>query len=320
MSYSMQGRIHFIDNEIRGKLFPGVKSLARKLGVSERTIHRDLQFLRDSLGAPLSFDRENNGYYYRESTWSLPAILFTEKELLALLIARESILHYAGVPYESYLRQAFEKIVKYIPEDKAFDLGEIEKMYSFRFSGSRPVDPETLDCINRALKKNRTIKIVYYTATRDDETERAVDPYHLDNLRGDWYLIGYCHLREDIRTFALNRIKKCYVLARHFEPDPDFDYGEYIKNAFGIMRAEKPTRVVVEFSGFEAILARERTWHESQRVEDRGDRVVVQLEVTGLEEVKRWILSGGCEAKVLEPAWFADEIKKEFEKARENYD
>jgi len=288
--------------------------------VSERTIHRDLKQLKDTFGAPLTFDSDKNGYCYCESTWNLPSILFTEKELLALLIAKNATLHYTGIPYCEDLVKAFEKIVKYTPKDKAMSLGEIEKMYSFRFSGSRQFNPEILNSISRALKKSNCIKMTYYTASRNEENERIVNPYHLDNLRGDWYLIGHCQLRKDIRVFALNRIRSCYVLGKTFEPDPDFDYNQYIKDAFGIIRTENPVHLAVQFWGFEATLARERNWHESQRIEERPDgSAIIHLHVTGFEEVKRWVLASGGYIKVLEPSWFAEEIKKELEKALNRY-
>ncbi|MBI2265385.1 MAG: WYL domain-containing protein, partial [Armatimonadetes bacterium] len=105
-----------------------------------------------------------------------------------------------------------------------------------------------------------------------------------------------------------------------FEIPKDFSYQEFIRNAFGILRSEEPVDVAVEFRGFEARLARERTWHESQRMEEKKDgAVIIHLKVTGIEEVKRWILSSGKDAKVLEPLWLAEEMEKELGEAAMRY-
>ncbi len=320
MNYATQVRLNLIDQEIRRGCYPSPQALADLLEINVRTVFRDVKTLRDDFGAPVKFDSGKNGYYYNEPTWNLPAILFTEKELLALLIARNAITQFTGDPYGEHLRQAFEKIVKFLPRDEALNLGEIEEMYSFRFGKNRPVEPLTLDCISRAMKDSRTLKIIYHGASRGDITERGVDPYQLDNLQGEWYMIGFCHLRKEIRVFAVNRIKECYLLDKPFQPDPDFCYRDFIKNAFGIISTGKPEQIAVQFWGYEARLAREHKVHASQEIQEMpDDSVVIHLNVTGLQEVKRWVLSCGRDARVLEPEWFALEVKDEINEMQKRY-
>ncbi|MBI2265384.1 MAG: HTH domain-containing protein, partial [Armatimonadetes bacterium] len=180
MSRPAVHRLHKMDSYIRQGNYPSVGFLADKLEVSTRTVHRDLEFLKEQWGAPLRFDGVRKGYCYTESSWFIPAVPLTEQELIALLIAKHAILHYAGVPYDEHLRRAFKKITESLPEDKAINLGEVEETFSFRFGAARKVDSRILDTVSGALKNRHSIKIVYYAAGKDEVNERTVDPYHLD--------------------------------------------------------------------------------------------------------------------------------------------
>jgi predicted DNA-binding transcriptional regulator YafY len=320
VSHPSQARVHRIDAIIREGGFPSLARMAKALEVSERTIHRDLEHLRADRGAPLKYSNERKGYYYEGTSYSLPLVDFTEQEIFALLVAKNAILHYAGVPYEKHLRTAFKKLIELLPDDSVLPTGDAERFFSFRFGASRTVDQEALDMAVKALQSRRSLKIRYYSAGRDDENERMVDPYHIDNLRGDWYMFAYCHMRKGVRNFALNRIRECRILDREFEPDPSFSYAEYIKDAFGILVQEDPVEVAIEFRGFEARLVRERLWHGSQHIEERPDgTVLLRMRVTGLSEVKHMVLSCGADARVIEPASFAAEVEEELRQALERY-
>jgi predicted DNA-binding transcriptional regulator YafY len=313
-------RLYTIDNLIREGGYPSVSYFARETGVHPRTIYRDIEYFRDRWGAPLLYDREKEGYYYSEPSWKFFPMALTEQELIALLLAKNSILHYAGVPYEPHLRSAFRKITEFLPDDKAINLGDMEKTFSFRFGSVRPVDPRVLDTVSKALQHRNCLKIVYHAAGTGEVSERMIDPYNLDNFAGVWYLLAFCRLRDGMRMFALNRIKSCTLLAKRFEIPEGFSYALYIRDAFGILLTEDPVDIAVEFSGFDARLAKESSRHESQRIEEREDgTVVVRLRVTGIEEVKRWILSSGKGAKVLEPPWLADAVAKEHREAAAQY-
>jgi len=320
MGYSTYYRLCFIDQIIRSGDYPSKKRLAKELEVSVRTIYRDLEYLENSLGAPLDYDSQKKGYYYKETTWRMPAILFTEQELLSLLIAKNALLHYIKIPYFRYLLTAFEKIIKCLPDGKYKNLDDMEDYISFRFGAIRNFNPYIMEEIVKSLRRKYSVKIRYHSVGKDEETERVVDPYHLDNLRGDWYLIGFCHLRNDIRVFSLNRILECYMLDKKFEIDPDFSHEDFIKDAFGIIKSDKKEEVKILFRDLEARLVKERVWHSSQKIEELDDgSVVISMDLTGFEEIKKWVLSAGKDAEVLKPDWFRKEIAEELSIMSEIY-
>src|ERR1700688_4527251 len=103
-------RLAVIDREIRGGRLPNANSLARQLEVNPRTVHRDLDCLRDQLGAPLEFDRDRNGYYYTNASWLIPYPQLSEGELLALFLASRLLKQYQGTPFAADLARMFGKI------------------------------------------------------------------------------------------------------------------------------------------------------------------------------------------------------------------
>ena len=320
MNYSQLYRIQKINQLIRLGEFPSVCFLSNELEVSDRTIRRDLSYLRDSLCAPLKYDKQKEGYYYTEATWDLSAIIFSEQELLSLFIAKNALFHYTGIPYLKNLKSAFKKIIECLPKDEGLDFEKMDEFISFRFGAEKNFNPQILDNVFKAIRKNLSLKMKYFSAGRNEETERVVDPYHLDNLKGDWYLVGFCHLRNEIRTFCLDRILECYLLNKKFVKDPDFSYNEFIKDIFGIIKSDQPEKVVIRFRNLEARLVKERTWHRSQVITEceNGD-IIITLELAGLEEVKRWVLSAGKDARIIEPEWFKEKITREISQMLENY-
>ncbi len=149
--------------------------------------------------------------------------------------------------------------------------------------------------------------------SRDEITDRRVDPYHLTLHAGGFYLVGYCHLRQAVRLFAVERIRECDVLSTRFELPEKFDVEKYLEGAWGIIRGDVVT-VKVIFAHSLARYIRDRLWHPTQRFRDLdGGRLEITIRVADTLEVRRWILGFGREAEVLEPAVLREALRLEAE-------
>ncbi|MCL6645370.1 MAG: WYL domain-containing protein [Dehalococcoidia bacterium] len=154
----------------------------------------------------------------------------------------------------------------------------------------------------------------YFTASRGVASSRRVDPYHLRFADGAWYCIGYCHERGTVRTFALDRMIHLSLTADTFEFPSDFSMDEYLANSWVIERGE-PRRVVIEFDPEQAKYVRGRRWHRSQQMEDLPDGSLrMTLTIGGLGELRRWVMSFGRHARVVEPQelreWVINELAR----------
>jgi predicted DNA-binding transcriptional regulator YafY len=314
-------RIIFIDQEIRAGNYPSASSLAEKFEVSERTIYADREFMLNRLGAPIAFDKEAGGWYYTDKTWVLPAIMVSEGEMLAFFLSQELSQRYLGTPFEEPLRSAIAKICRYLPAHVHFDLDQAARHYTIAAGATVDVNARLLLDLHRAINERRQLWMIYYTASRDERRERTVNPYHLYNMRGDWYLFAHDHWRQKVRSFHLGRIEDWRVLPETFEPDPDFSPEQYMAQSFLTERGEESVNVVIRFDEYQARYIRERRWHETQEpLEELPDGgVILRFRTGGLGEVKRWVMQWGAHAEVLEPVELRADVAQEVRKMQEIY-
>lgn len=159
-----------------------------------------------------------------------------------------------------------------------------------------------------------------YRSPGSDPLRRTVRPYHLVNYRGEWYLIGHCLLRDSVLIFAVSRILEARMTGAPFAMPPDFDFRTYMGPHFGIMRDRDERKVSVWFAPEQAPYIRERTWHDTQEIVDGEDgSLVITFSTGSLLEVKRWVLSFGSLARVIEPEILANEIRDEIQAMKKLY-
>src|SRR5207247_6752765 len=200
---------------------------ASELACTVRTIRRDLQVLQDA-GFPIYDDPMADG---RRSVWrvndgfkrQLPLKL-TLAELVALMMSRELLGPAGAGVLGPAIASSFEKIASVLSKDA---LGLIDRMrdtIGVRAVGGKLQAPaaEHLTAIQHALMDHRRLRLRYYSMSRDEVTDRRVDPYHLTLYGGGFYLVGYCHLRQAIRLFAVERMRECEVQSARFDIPEEF--------------------------------------------------------------------------------------------------
>jgi predicted DNA-binding transcriptional regulator YafY len=313
-------RMLWLHARLRESRYPKASDVARTFEVSDRTAYRDIRFLRDRLGAPLAFDRGRNGYYYTRDDYEFPSIPLTEGEMFAVLIAGKVLREYTDTRYENQLRQAFGKIVKRLPESASLSLADVDTSITFDVGPVSPVDAEVYDAFVRATMNRRRLHITYRGAYRDEVTERTIDVYHLWNRDGDWYAIAHDHLRGEMRHFLLSRVIDADLTDEPFPVPESFDVTEYLAESFGAERGNSAVGVSIRFDSYQARWIREREWHPTQRVQELDDGgLILSFRVTGLDEVKRWVLQHGSHAEALEPPELRSAIAEELHQMRATY-
>jgi predicted DNA-binding transcriptional regulator YafY len=305
-------RLFEIDRQIRAGLYPTADKLARDLEVSRRVIFNDRTFMADRLGAPIAFDRDRGGWYYTEATFVLPTVMVTEGELLAFFLTVELAKRYLGTALESPLRTAAAKIAKGLTGPVSVDLNVLGQNYTFEAPHSAPSSEATLMELNRAIRNRRLVAMRYYTASRNARSERTVEPYHLYNHDGDWYLIAFDRGRKKFLYFHVGRIERMKVLDQAYGPRRDFDPSAFLGQAFQVQVGETPREVAVHFDAKQAPYMRNRQWHATQRVSEHKDgSLTLRFTTSGLEAVVRWVLQYGTHAEVLAPKELRERVAEE---------
>lgn len=319
---SQMERLYWIDEQIRNQGFPYVQDVRERFGVSERTVYADHKYLRERLNAPLVFDRERRGWTYSDPTYRLPFLLLTDREGRALRRALLAAREYAGPGDTGPLNLLAERLDTYLPDAASRDVPERESVRG-SIHLSRAIGGDLIDACDRAVHRRGRLRLLYYTASRDDTRERVVHPYALLNWRGEPHLIAWDEWRQAIRQFFLGRVRQWEMLSEEaaFTRDPGFDLDAYLARGLDLRHGEDLVTVRVRFTPYQARWVRERRYHESQINEEQPDGgLLVTLRVAGTEEVRRWVLGYGAEAEVLEPLGLRAALAEEAKKLAKIYD
>jgi predicted DNA-binding transcriptional regulator YafY len=315
-------RLLQIDTLLRSHSRQTSDSLAKALEVTERTIRSDIAFLRDRYHAPLDYKKQR-GWHYTDDSWRLPSVSLSIGELFALTLGARMLQAYAGSTYEKELRSSIERLSERLPDRTWIDLQQLaDERIVFRSGAEVYLDPVIWGQLLEACRASRQIWIRYYTATSDSESERVVDPYLLHVYRAtNPYVIGFCHKRQEIRWFRVDRIREIRVLNETFDRDPDFNARNYLEKIFQHEVGGHPVPVVIWFSAKSAPFIRERRWHVSQEIEEHPDgSLTLHLVSGGMNDLKRWVLGYGKEAMVKEPRELVDLVKAEIVGMNQHYD
>lgn len=297
-------------------------SLAQTLEVSERTIRSDLAFLRDRFNAPLEYSPKL-GHHYTDPEWRLPSISLSQGELFALTLGARMLQAYAGSAYVNDLRSAIVRLSERLPEQTWVDLQQVaNERIIFTAGAETYLDPQVWSQLVEACHTSQQVKIHYYTASRNTSSDRVLDPYLLHIYRGtNPYVIGFCHQRQAIRWFRVDRIRELQLLNRKFVRDSTFSVKEHLEKIFqSEVGSGNPVPVAVWFDAPTAPYVRERRWHPTQEIEEHSDgSITLQMKVTGLNDLKRWVLGYGKGSLALSPPELVQLVRDEVEAMSTQY-
>ncbi len=289
--------------------YPNASTLAREIEVVPKTIHRDIEFMRDRLQLPVAYDDRKYGYYYTEEVSAFPTLQITEGELVALLVAEKALQQYRGTTFEKPLLSAFRKVEASLPDTVSLNLADWDQTISFRTSVEPLLNLEIFDALAKATNHRQQLNINYRkpgarpAATSSSGEPRVIDPYHLANVNGEWFLFAYDHLRRAIRTFAPGRIQSLTPTGKTFDRPPKFSVEKILHDSFGVVSGHGEHDVVIRFDPYAADYIREKRWHPSQQTKELADGgLELRLKLSSLGEIQRWILGWGGSAVPIAPA------------------
>ncbi|MGI8891127.1 MAG: helix-turn-helix transcriptional regulator [Chthoniobacterales bacterium] len=288
--------------QLQARTFPNCRKLAEELEVSSKTIQRDIDFMRDRLGLPIEYDQLHFGFVYTEPVTSFPNVEVSEGEIVALFVAQKALQQYKGTPFEAPLKAAFQKIGDGLKDKISFTWSELDSSISFRSAGRSLSDIEVFETVSRAVLRSEELEFRYRKLRSSRFEARRVRPYHLGCVENQWYLFAFDLERQQLRTFALPRVRDPQPTGAHFRRPADFSINRFLDSSFGVFRGEGKNLVRIRFDSFAAQLVRERVWHPSQKIRSLpNEELELRLQLGSLEEIERWILSWGEHATVVAP-------------------
>jgi len=290
----------------RGTLKAG--ELAEELGVSERTVHRYMSML-DELGIPIYSERGPYGGFSLVRGYKLPPLIFTPEEATALYLGAELVRDIWGASYFDAAVAATAKLDNVLPDALLQEVRQAQRGLLVTGWLRRDYGPwaPILDDLRRAVARRRRT-VLSYQSFRQEVTQRTVDPYALALQWGNWYLVAYCHLRGDLRTFRVDRIQQVETREETFEVPASFSAREHLMQ----MTQERPAtyyRVAVRFEPEVAHVVRER-YEEWQELTEQADgSVTLAFDASDLAWPCRWVLTYQDKATVIGPPELAAMVR-----------
>jgi predicted DNA-binding transcriptional regulator YafY len=306
-------RIYFIDQQIASGKYPNADYLAKEYEVGTATIYRDIEYMRDMLGAPIEYCAKNRGWYYAEKSFRLPARFATANDMLALGMAKTLLSLYRDTPLYDSAKRLLDDITAPLTKENA-EKNDSPPWYENRIVvppvASAPVNPETWERLISAMRENRLVAFEYYGIGDDRHNMRLVRPYQLLFDNGIWLLYGYAEERSAIRVFNLSRMKNVSLTNETFVLPKDYDYTARADGSYFGVFVGKKYRFKIAFNKTGGQWAGDRKWAADQTIKATDTGFIFEFMSTQYEQVLAWVLSRGTDAYPLEPAVLVSEWKK----------
>lgn len=297
-------RFYKIDKLLRERRVTSKHLLLETIGISSATLKRDLAYLRDRFNAPIIWDRERQGYRYDEQPgqrFALPGLWFNSDELHALLTI-EQLLN--GIqpdllrPHIEPLRQRIHSLLE--KSDHSWE--EVNKRVKIIPLASRSVAPIHLTQIADALLTRRRLNFDYRSRYRGQHTRREVSPQRLIYYRDNWYLDAWCHLRDGLRSFALEMIKAATILNTSAQEIDSNKLDAELGSGYGIFSGCQTQTAILRFTPERAGWVAKEKWHPQQQSRWLEDgRYELRIPYSDPRELVMDILKYGPDVEVMGP-------------------
>lgn len=273
--------------------------LAAELGVSVRTLHRYFAML-DEIGIPVYSERGPYGGFSLVRGYRMPPLVFTPEEAVAVYLGTSLVEEMWGRPYQEATRGALAKVENVLPDEQREEVSWARRaLYATGMHRADLADlAPTLEGLRSAARERRRVRIDYQGRDRMKTSQRELDPYALVHRWGWWYVVGYCHLRQDLRIFRLDRIEGLTLLDQSFDAPQDFELRAYLRN---LPQADVAITVRMHFAAEFAHVAREGRPYWNAMLPAPDGSMLVEFSAPDLTWAASTALAYGPIVEVLEP-------------------
>lgn len=278
------------------------------LEVSRATFRRDLEYLRDRLGAPIEWNADLKGYTLnisangKESLTALPGLWLNDAEIhswLSVIELLKNIEPNGTVTAQvNPIRSRLEKLL----DESSFSLKEVAKRIQIVSLARRRTSPAYFELIANALLSRKRIHIRYLQRFNESISEREVSPQRLVYYRDNWYLDAFCHDRDDLRTFSLDAIEIVKGLEKSAVSVDENVLVSELESSYGIFAGKKYQIAKLKFTPFRARWVSKELWHPKQRGEVMEDgSYLLEIPYSDERELTLDILRQGADVEVVDP-------------------
>lgn len=317
-------RIFQLHRVLAGRRVPvSLADLTQLLECSEPTVKRTIATMRDHLDAPIVYDRDRNGYYYDgegpSGSWELPGLWFSAAELQALL-ALERMLSTLSPGLLAEELAPFRKRIESLLSRHDAGTGDLYARLRILSMGARQVHPLLFRTLATGVGQRKRLKLAYRSRSRDETTRRTVSPQRLVHYRDNWYLDAWCHLRDGLRIFAVDRIDTATLSDEPADDLDDEDLDRRLARSYGIFSGVPRATAILRFSAHMARWVAEENWHPQQQGQWLTDgRYELTIPFADPTELVRDILRFGADVEVVRPQTLRQLVSRQLAAALDQY-
>lgn len=300
-------RFYRIDQLLNERRFASFGQLQEALGVSPATLKRDLQYLRERLNAPIVFDRDAGGYHFATPDrlaprYELPGLWFNASEIHALLTMQHLLEEVQPGLLGPHIAPLLARLTTLlgsrddVPE-------EVSRRIRILHAAKRRMDLQYFEVLASALLKRQRLLLTHFNRRSGEEIEREVSPQRLVYYRDNWYLDAWCHLRKDIRSFAVDAIRHARISNRKAKALADRALDTALGAGYGIFGGKEVKWATLRFTPERARWVAAEEWHPQQKSRFEPDgSYVIEVPYSADTELLMDILRHVPEVEVLQPA------------------
>ena len=313
-----QDKIYLLDQMLKAAKYPiSMDTISERLKCSVATVYRTISDLRDGYGAPIKSDNENSGFYYADNdSFELPGLRLQADEVEALLMASHLLEDIQSGLLKEPLSRLLDNISNLLKEHGIKDKRNIQIIYAL----FRKADSTIFSQVFSALQDSKRIEITYQARSTNESSVRIVSPLKLTNYKNAWYLDSWCHLREGIRSFALEQIVDCSITSEDCRTVDKTMMKEHFSGSYGIFSGEHKYTARMKVSAKVASWVIKEQWHSKQKINPLQDgSLFLEVPYNNDIELVMDIMRYGDNIIVLSPESLRHRIKHVVSQMLENY-
>jgi predicted DNA-binding transcriptional regulator YafY len=317
-------RFYKIDHLLKDRKVVSFAVLQDSLGTSRATLKRDIEYMRDRFNAPIEYDREANGYRFGKPRsgprYELPGLWFSAAEIHALLSTLQLLGGLQPGLLDSQVRPLVQRL-RGILGSGDHSWREVEKRIRIFQPGRRESKAAHFSIVAAALLKRARLWIRHYNRNEDRETEREISPQRLIHYRENWYVDGYCHMREGLRSFAVDAIRDAVLRDTRAKEIPKAELDEHLASGYGIFAGRNVEWATLKFTAQAGRWVSAQVWHPKQRARvEKDGGYVLEIPYADDRELVMEILKYGADVEVVKPTALRKRVGDAIRKAAQRYD
>jgi predicted DNA-binding transcriptional regulator YafY len=228
---------------IKSGRHPNRLTLSAALEVTTKTVQRDVDFMRDRLHLPITYNDKRQGYEFTQPVENFPLVELSEAELISVFVAQKALTQYNGTPFEHPLRSALDKLVSGLDGRITLSWEDLDTFISFRSFEIVPADLKNFQVVSEAVRKCQVVEFEYKKLNASLYEKRTVKPYHLACIQNLWYCFGHDINRREMRIFVLARMRQATGTGQTFTKSKKFSLQNYLKDSLGVFSGKGHHRI-----------------------------------------------------------------------------